>query len=102
MFLKVNLLLWRNYSVKVGQNVFKKFFLKKPSVRREPRIAGLDSNVMCLEKLLHSWFLLRDLIFDQLNYGVEKIVSEGTEYKKIKKIITFYLRLQNDEGSDQT
>jgi hypothetical protein len=47
------------------------------------------SNV--LWKIITLLFLLRDLIFFyQLNYGVEKIVSEGKEYKKI---INFYLRV---------
>jgi hypothetical protein len=32
--------------MEVGQNVKKKTFLKKPSVRREPRIAAFDSNVL--------------------------------------------------------
>ncbi len=34
------------FEKEVGQNVLKKTFLKKPSVRSEPRIAGLGSNVL--------------------------------------------------------
>jgi hypothetical protein len=85
--------------VKVGQCV-KKNISQKSSVRREPRIAGLGSNVLqCALKNYYTLILAEGLIFYQLNYGVEKIVPEGKEYKKI---ITFYLRLQNDEGSEQT